>query len=98
VPERLQADLVVHDAEELCTMQGPAGGGEAAAGILRNGALAARAGTIVWVGPSAEIARHVELRPGAVEIDATELNLDQVIAVIAGLALAKKPSTGRAST
>ncbi len=51
-------------------MAGPAGGGTAAAGIVRDGALAARDGRIVWVGPSAEVADHVEMLAGAEVLDA----------------------------
>ncbi len=69
--DRLEADLLVHNANELCTMQGPPGGGAAAAGIVRNGAVAARGGTIVWVGPTPEAADHVELTEGAQLLDAS---------------------------
>jgi imidazolonepropionase len=66
-----QADLFVHNAAELCTMDGPADGGAAAAGIVRDGAVAALGGTIVWVGPSAEAADHVEPLPDALILDAS---------------------------
>ncbi len=67
----IAADLVVRNASELCTMNGPAGGGEAAAGIVRDGALAAREGTIVWAGETSDLAARVELLPGAEVIDAS---------------------------
>jgi imidazolonepropionase len=71
MPARLEADLLVHNASELCTMEGPPGGGAAAAGILRDGAVAAHQGTIVWVGPSSEAADHLELIADAQILDAS---------------------------
>ncbi|MHB8418640.1 MAG: imidazolonepropionase [Myxococcales bacterium] len=71
MPGRLPADLVVHNAAELCTMVGAPGGGAAAAGVVRNGALAAREGSIVWVGPSAELADRVETLAEAEIVDAS---------------------------
>ncbi|HUB06697.1 MAG TPA: imidazolonepropionase [Myxococcales bacterium] len=68
--QRLLADLLVHNAAELCTMVGPAGGGAAAAGVLRDGAVAVRGGRIIWTGPSAEVADHVETLSDAEILDA----------------------------
>lgn len=62
----IQADLIIHDAAELVTLAGdPAGPRTGPAlrelRIIRQGALAARRGTIVWVGPTERLA--AEVRP-----------------------------------
>jgi len=64
------ADLLVHGAGELCTMEGAAASGPTAAGTLTSAALAAHEGIIVWVGPSDEAETSVALVPGAEVIDA----------------------------
>jgi imidazolonepropionase len=51
-------------------MQGSAASGDDAAGIRRAGAVAARDGTIVWVGASADADARVTLLPGGEVIDA----------------------------
>ena len=65
-------DLVVRGASELVTMSAPAGAGERPddVGVLAGGALAARAGRIVWLGAEADLARAVQVPGDAVEIDA----------------------------
>jgi imidazolonepropionase len=64
--------LLVH-AGELHTLEGPAGPRRGRAlrelGTIRDGALAARQGRIVWVGPT-DGARRLHLAPDAVELDA----------------------------
>ena len=70
MPTPHAADLLVVHAAELLTMEGPPGAGIAAGGIVHDGAVAARDGTIVWVGPSALAATEVELLPGGVRFDA----------------------------
>ncbi len=56
----IQADLIIEGAAELLTLQGTAprprrGEEMQALGIIRDGALAARRGKIVWVGPTADL-------------------------------------------
>ncbi len=56
----IQADLIIEGAAELLTLAGPANGPRRGPemrdlGILRRGALAARRGKIVWVGPTADL-------------------------------------------
>jgi len=56
----IQADLIVEGAAELLTLAGntpqPRRGAEMRdLGILRRGALAARRGKVVWVGPTADL-------------------------------------------
>jgi imidazolonepropionase len=65
-------DLLVRGASELVTMVAAAGadGRPDGLGLLVGGALAARDGRIVWVGPEADLAREVEVLGDAVEIDA----------------------------
>jgi imidazolonepropionase len=61
----MKADLVVRGVGELVTMSEPHG-----LGITAAGAVAAAQGRIVWVGPEAELSRHVEVPGDATEIDA----------------------------
>jgi imidazolonepropionase len=61
----IQADFIIEGAAELVTLAGqslrPRRGDEMRAlGIIPQGALAARRGTIVWVGPSANLAAEVK--------------------------------------
>lgn len=56
------ADFLLTGAAELLTLE--PGLGEGLLGILRDGALAAARGRIVWVGPTAAAARAVRLGPG----------------------------------
>ncbi len=80
---RVPADFVVRHAGELVTMAPPAAaaaGVDPAAGVgasaddglgvLAGGALAARAGRVVWVGRDDELGGAVELLDGAAELDA----------------------------
>jgi len=60
----IQADLIVEGAAELLTLQGnssrPRRGEEMGnLGIIRQGALAARRGKIVWMGPTADLLTSV---------------------------------------
>src|SRR3990170_4000864 len=71
----LEADLIVKDAAELVTLRGEAGrprvGSELRQlAIVEWGALAARNGTIVWVGPTAELHSAVQPADGCRTIDA----------------------------
>ena len=61
----IQADLIISGASELVTLAGEAGRPRRGAemgelGIIRGGALAARRGQIVWVGPTGELASAVQ--------------------------------------
>ena len=70
----INADLVVRGASELLTCAGPiprAGAAQAEVGAVARGALAARGGRIVFVGPEAELDREVRLLPSGRTIDAT---------------------------
>lgn len=64
---QVAADLVLRGAGELVTMTStPAFG----LGVIRQGALAARDGVIVWVGPEAELDGAVALTAAGCELDA----------------------------
>jgi imidazolonepropionase len=65
-PGRLPADFLLLHAGQLVT----AAGGHEGLGIRRDGALAARAGTIVWTGASRDWERKVRLEPSARRMDA----------------------------
>jgi imidazolonepropionase len=72
MPERPTADLVVTGSSELVTCAGPApaaGADQARLAILEDGAVAARAGRIVWVGEESRLEREVDVSAGAVRID-----------------------------
>jgi imidazolonepropionase len=62
------ADFVLTGAGELVTVDPRLG--EGALGVIPDGALAARDGTLVWVGRSVELARAVQPAYEAVEVDA----------------------------
>jgi len=70
----IQADFLLYNAGELLTLAGSTGprrkdeAGEL--GIVRNGALACRNGTVVWKGATDGVSGRVELLPGSTEIDA----------------------------
>lgn len=71
----IQADLIIEGATELLTLRGhssrPQRGDEMRElGIIRQGALAARRGKIVWVGPTAELLTSVRPAAFAKRIDA----------------------------
>jgi imidazolonepropionase len=70
---RRDADFVLHHSSELVTCRGPAprtGADLNEAGVLPGGALAAREGRIVWVGPEEALEREVRLLPGGRTLDA----------------------------
>ncbi len=67
----VRADLVITGASEvLVCPPGGAGGEHPGLGRIVGGALAAKAGRIVWVGPSARAAEEVRLVPGGESFDA----------------------------
>lgn len=61
------ADVVLRGTSELVTMSAPPADG---LGAIAGGALAAREGSIVWVGREADLRGAVELVPDALDIDA----------------------------
>ena len=66
----LPCDFMLRGAGELVTMApGSVPGAEGDLGIVRDGALTARGGRIVWVGPERELAGAAALAPdhGALE-------------------------------
>jgi imidazolonepropionase len=70
---RAEADFAVRGAAWIATLTGPVPRTGAAlrdARLVERGALAARAGRIVWVGPEAEFDAHVGLAPEAAVLDA----------------------------
>ncbi|KJS79137.1 MAG: imidazolonepropionase [Desulfotomaculum sp. BICA1-6] len=72
---KIKADFLVHNAGQLVTVAGysrrPKRGAELAdIGLVENGALAARDGIIVAVGPAAQVQEQVELTGDATVIDA----------------------------
>ena len=77
MPDRsVAADLIVRDAAELVTLHGEAGRPRVDAelrqlGIVEHGALAARDGNIVWVGPAGDLERAVRPSPGCRIVDAS---------------------------
>jgi imidazolonepropionase len=69
----IDADFAVLDAAELVTCRGPAprrGKSQAEAGVLRGGFLAARGGSIVFVGGGEEFRSRVRLLPEAEVVEA----------------------------
>jgi len=73
----LDADLILTHAGELVIIADPAGDAMPRRGttlaelhILRDGALAAKNGQVVWVGPMGQCHREVHLTAGGTEIDA----------------------------
>ena len=65
----ISADLIVRGAGQVITCTGT-NGGDAALAPVEGGAVAARSGTIVWVGPEARLDAEVRPLEGAVVIDA----------------------------
>jgi imidazolonepropionase len=63
----VRADVVLRGTSELVTMAATAAQD---LGTIRNGALAAKDGSIVWVGPEAELARAVDLASDGLDLDA----------------------------
>jgi imidazolonepropionase len=73
VSGRPAADLVLAGASELVTCAGrapAAGTDQGRVAVMPGGALAAREGKLVWVGPESELAGAVEVLPGARRLDA----------------------------
>ena len=68
----IEADLIVKDAGELltCARTEAASGARSTLGVIRKGAVAAREGRIVWVGPTASLQEEVRLMRGGQEVDA----------------------------
>jgi imidazolonepropionase len=69
----LLADFLIHNASEVLTCAGDAprrGPAQADAGSIRDAAVAARDGRIVFVGPEGRLHTDVTLTPDAVTIDA----------------------------
>lgn len=67
-----QADFLIRNAREILTCAGPvrlAGANQARVSAIPNASLAARDGTIVFVGPASEAEASVTLLPNAVVID-----------------------------
>lgn len=64
------ADLALRHAAELCPMTGEGPEGLSRLGAIPDGALACRAGRIVWLGPNRDFNRSVSLAPGARVLDA----------------------------
>lgn len=69
----IEADLIVRGASELLTCAGPiprAGAAQSDIGVVPRGAIAARDGVLVFVGPEADLERQVRLLPGAAVVAA----------------------------
>jgi imidazolonepropionase len=70
----IEADLAIVDARELVTVRGEAprrGTAQSDLGILEHGCVAARDGSIVFVGDERDYRREVHLGRSGIEIDAT---------------------------
>lgn len=67
-----EADLIVSGAGELltCARTGAEAGARSALGVIPGGAVAARDGRIVWVGPTSALQEEVRLMRGGQEVDA----------------------------
>ncbi len=68
-----EADFVLTNSAWIATLRGPlprTGGALRDLGLVERGALAARAGRVVWIGPEAELEDHVRALPGARRLDA----------------------------
>src|SRR5687768_6863056 len=73
-PVRPSADFLIANASLIATCAGPAprrGAAQGDIGALQNAVIAAYHGEIVYVGPAAAVAEHVDLQPHATRIDAT---------------------------
>ena len=64
----IEADFVVHNIGQLVTCE-PAQG-EGTLGLLENAAVAAKDGTIVWVGPTGRWQWRLDVAPEALVVDA----------------------------
>ena len=68
-----EADFVLTNSAWIATLRGPlprTGGALRDLGLVERGALAARGGRVVWVGPEAELEGRVQALPGALRLDA----------------------------
>lgn len=68
-----EADFVLTNSAWIATLRGPlprTGGALRDLGRVERGALAARQGRVVWVGPEAELEAGVRVLPGARRLDA----------------------------
>lgn len=68
-----EADFVLTNSAWIASLRGPlprTGGALRDLGRVERGALAAREGRVVWVGPEAELESHVRPLPGARRLDA----------------------------
>src|SRR5688500_11155730 len=73
-PVRPSADFLIETASLIATCAGPAprrGAAQGEISALQNAVIAAYHGEIVYVGPAAAVAEHVDLQPHATRIDAT---------------------------
>lgn len=71
---RPAADFIIDRAATIATCAGPAprrGGSQGDIGSLTHAAIAAHAGTIVYVGPASALEASVEVQPHATRIDAS---------------------------
>ena len=68
----VEADLVISNASELltCARTGATTGARSTIGAIPKGAVAARAGRIVWVGKTEALQEEVRLVRGGQEVDA----------------------------
>lgn len=69
----LEADLIVRNASFVATCTGrPTQGGQEAVGLVAKAAVAAKDGSIVWVGAEADLDAGVRLLPSGRTVDAEE--------------------------
>ncbi|MEW6724264.1 MAG: imidazolonepropionase [Bacillota bacterium] len=72
--KRQPVDFILSGAGQLVTLAGPSrprtGAAMQAVGVIPDGALAAREGTIVAIGPSHEVETNCQLVPGGTRVDA----------------------------
>lgn len=68
----VEADLIVSGAGELltCARTAPGAPTRSTLGVIQNGAVAARDGRVVWVGPGEQLGEQVRLLPGGQAVDA----------------------------
>ena len=67
----VEADLVVRNAAELCTLTGDRTRGDEVLGAIALGAVASLKGRIVWTGLDSAVSSALTLAPGARTIDAS---------------------------
>jgi imidazolonepropionase len=66
----VEADLIIKNAGELLTCARAAPGGRSTLGNIAGGAVAARDGRVVWVGPGSALMEEVRLVRGGQTVDA----------------------------